>query len=74
MKKAIAAGAVALASAGAIAGCRDGTTTVREIPAAAASSAQPVTTVPALLPPPPSRIGESGRAGTSAVRADGADR
>jgi hypothetical protein len=40
MKKAISAGAVALVSAGAIAGCSGGTTTIREIPEAAASSGQ----------------------------------
>jgi hypothetical protein len=47
MKKVISAGAVAMVSAGAAAGCSGGTTTIREIPAAAASSAQAATTAPA---------------------------
>ena len=43
MRKVIAASAIALVSAGAVAGCSAGTTTVREIPAAAASSGQTAT-------------------------------
>jgi hypothetical protein len=43
MKKVVSASAIVLVSAGAVAGCSAGTTTVREIPAAAASSGQAAT-------------------------------
>jgi hypothetical protein len=49
MRKVISASAIALVSAGAMAGCSTGTTTIREIPAAAASSGQtaaPVSAAP----------------------------
>jgi hypothetical protein len=47
MNKVISAGAIALVSVGAVAGCGGGTTTVREIPVEAASSGQTATPSPA---------------------------
>jgi hypothetical protein len=54
MKKLTSASALALVSAGAVAGCGGGTTTVREIPVAAGSSGHAATPAPA-----PARTGPS---------------
>jgi hypothetical protein len=71
MKKVISAGAIALVSAGAVAGCSGGTTTVREIPAAAApagpaatpASAAPARTGPAAATSAPAEPAASAPAG-----------